>query len=50
MLSLAFISMSSTSVADVPSTFIVNEEEVPPDNFTLDKRSFWLLALKILND
>src|SRR6185295_18521939 len=49
-LSSASISILLTSVAAVPSTFILKEEEAPPSNFILDNCNFWLLRLRILND
>ena len=48
MLSLAFISTLSASAPAVPSTFILNGEEIPPLSLTLDRLSFLLLVLKIL--
>ncbi len=50
MLSLASMSRLVASVVAMPSTFILNEEAVPPISLTLLKRSFWLFSLMILND
>jgi hypothetical protein len=50
MLSFAFISTLFTSAAEVPSTFILKGDELPPESFTCERRSFSLLLLKILKD
>src|SRR6185312_14973407 len=50
MLSFAFISILFISVPEVPFTFILKGEVIPPDSFTWDRRSFSLLVLKILKD
>jgi len=34
----------------VPSTFILNGEDGPPESLTCDNRSFWSLLLNILKD